>query len=135
MKTNERIFLTCNMLPNSFLYLDSMMYVVVLTMNHGNPTLKPPCYICLFEHDQYSVFLIYICLLSLFQVNRIYQTDMNADIIFNCQMGRGRTTTGMVIATLVYLNQIGDSGNILSFFYFSYNLLKIPAFNILFDII
>ncbi|KAF9688002.1 hypothetical protein SADUNF_Sadunf02G0151800 [Salix dunnii] len=43
-------------------------------------------------------------------VNRIYQTDMNADIIFNCQMGRGRTTTGMVIATLVYLNQIGDSG-------------------------
>uniref|UniRef100_A0A6N2L7X7 Tyrosine specific protein phosphatases domain-containing protein n=2 Tax=Salix viminalis TaxID=40686 RepID=A0A6N2L7X7_SALVM len=43
-------------------------------------------------------------------VNRIYQTDMNADIIFNCQMGRGRTTTGMVIATLVYLNQIGYSG-------------------------
>ncbi|CAK7348578.1 unnamed protein product [Dovyalis caffra] len=34
-------------------------------------------------------------------VDRIYQTDLNADIIFNCQMGRGRTTTGMVIATLL----------------------------------
>ncbi|KAJ7005434.1 paladin-like protein [Populus alba x Populus x berolinensis] len=33
-------------------------------------------------------------------VDRIYQTDLNTDIIFNCQMGRGRTTTGMVIATL-----------------------------------
>uniref|UniRef100_A0A6N2NAG9 Tyrosine specific protein phosphatases domain-containing protein n=1 Tax=Salix viminalis TaxID=40686 RepID=A0A6N2NAG9_SALVM len=43
-------------------------------------------------------------------VDRIYQTDLNADIIFNCQMGRGRTTTGMVIATLVFLNRIGDSG-------------------------
>jgi len=27
-------------------------------------------------------------------------------------MGRGRTTTGMVIATLVYLNRIGASGNV-----------------------
>lgn len=26
-------------------------------------------------------------------------------------MGRGRTTTGMVIATLIYLNRIGASGN------------------------
>ncbi|KAJ6956755.1 paladin isoform X2 [Populus alba x Populus x berolinensis] len=43
-------------------------------------------------------------------VDRIYQTDLNTDIIFNCQMGRGRTTTGMVIATLVYLNRNGDSG-------------------------
>ncbi|KAH8517096.1 hypothetical protein H0E87_005155 [Populus deltoides] len=43
-------------------------------------------------------------------VDRIYQTDLNTDIIFNCQMGRGRTTTGMVITTLVYLNRIGDSG-------------------------
>ncbi|KAJ4847728.1 hypothetical protein Tsubulata_006902 [Turnera subulata] len=43
-------------------------------------------------------------------VDRIYRADLNADIIFNCQMGRGRTTTGMVIATLVYLNRIGASG-------------------------
>jgi hypothetical protein len=60
---------------------------------------------------------------------------LNADIIFNCQMGRGRTTTGMVITTLVYLNRIGDSGNMLSFFYFSCNLLNIPAVSILFNII
>ncbi|RZB49211.1 Paladin isoform B [Glycine soja] len=43
-------------------------------------------------------------------VNKISQADVNTEIIFNCQMGRGRTTTGMVIATLVYLNRIGASG-------------------------
>lgn len=43
-------------------------------------------------------------------VNKISQADINTEIIFNCQMGRGRTTTGMVIATLVYLNRIGASG-------------------------
>ncbi|CAA6653809.1 unnamed protein product [Spirodela intermedia] len=43
-------------------------------------------------------------------VQRIAQVDINTEIIFNCQMGRGRTTTGMVIATLVYLNRIGASG-------------------------
>eukprot|EP00268_Persea_americana_P018041 TRINITY_DN18855_c0_g1_i4.p1 TRINITY_DN18855_c0_g1~~TRINITY_DN18855_c0_g1_i4.p1 ORF type:complete len:1287 (-),score=280.78 TRINITY_DN18855_c0_g1_i4:321-4181(-) len=43
-------------------------------------------------------------------VRRISQADVNTEIVFNCQMGRGRTTTGMVIATLVYLNRIGASG-------------------------
>ncbi|KAL5700463.1 hypothetical protein ACHQM5_025902 [Ranunculus cassubicifolius] len=43
-------------------------------------------------------------------VQRISQADINTEIMFNCQMGRGRTTTGMVIATLVYLNRIGSSG-------------------------
>nr|KYP71704.1 Paladin [Cajanus cajan] len=43
-------------------------------------------------------------------VRKISQADINTEIIFNCQMGRGRTTTGMVIATLVYLNRIGASG-------------------------
>ncbi|KAL2661141.1 hypothetical protein AAZV13_03G184600 [Glycine max] len=43
-------------------------------------------------------------------VNKISQADVNTEIVFNCQMGRGRTTTGMVIATLVYLNRIGASG-------------------------
>ncbi|XP_028792052.1 paladin-like, partial [Neltuma alba] len=43
-------------------------------------------------------------------VHKISQADVNTEIIFNCQMGRGRTTTGMVIATLIYLNRIGDSG-------------------------
>ncbi|XP_031251036.1 paladin isoform X1 [Pistacia vera] len=43
-------------------------------------------------------------------VDKISQADINTEVIFNCQMGRGRTTTGMVIATLVYLNRIGASG-------------------------
>ncbi|KAI6672581.1 hypothetical protein NL676_000487 [Syzygium grande] len=43
-------------------------------------------------------------------VDKISQVNVNTEIIFNCQMGRGRTTTGMVIATLIYLNRIGDSG-------------------------
>ncbi|XP_065859945.1 uncharacterized protein [Euphorbia lathyris] len=43
-------------------------------------------------------------------VDKIYQANLNTEIMFNCQMGRGRTTTGMVIATLVYLNRIGASG-------------------------
>ncbi|KQK14315.1 paladin [Brachypodium distachyon] len=43
-------------------------------------------------------------------VRRISQVDIETEIVFNCQMGRGRTTTGMVISTLVYLNRIGASG-------------------------
>ncbi|MBA0736903.1 hypothetical protein Gogos_010391 [Gossypium gossypioides] len=43
-------------------------------------------------------------------VNKLSQADIRTEVIFNCQMGRGRTTTGMVIATLVYLNRIGASG-------------------------
>lgn len=43
-------------------------------------------------------------------VRRISQVDMETEIVFNCQMGRGRTTTGMVISTLVYLNRIGALG-------------------------
>ncbi|KAK4271120.1 hypothetical protein QN277_019857 [Acacia crassicarpa] len=42
-------------------------------------------------------------------VHKISQADVSTEVIFNCQMGRGRTTTGMVIATLIYLNRIGDS--------------------------
>nr|GMD60850.1 paladin [Ipomoea batatas] len=43
-------------------------------------------------------------------VHKVSQADIKTEIVFNCQMGRGRTTTGMVIATLVYLNRIGASG-------------------------
>lgn len=43
-------------------------------------------------------------------VHGVSQADVNTEIVFNCQMGRGRTTTGMVIATLVYLNRTGASG-------------------------
>lgn len=42
--------------------------------------------------------------------DRISKADLKTEIIFNCQMGRGRTTTGMVIATLIYFNRIGASG-------------------------
>ncbi|XP_012570935.1 uncharacterized protein [Cicer arietinum] len=56
--------------------------------------------------------------LSCREVHKISQANVNTEIIFNCQMGRGRTTTGMVIATLVYLNRIGASA-------FQEELLKI----------
>lgn len=49
------------------------------------------------------------------QVHKISQAKISTEIIFNCQMGRGRTTTGMVIATLVYLNRIGSSGSLITF--------------------
>lgn len=42
-------------------------------------------------------------------VQRVSQADLTTEIIFNCQMGRGRTTTGMVIAILIYLNRMGAS--------------------------
>lgn len=54
---------------------------------------------------------------SSYQVNRISQADIDTEFIFNCQMGRGRTTTGMVIATLVYLNRTGVSGKSVVFCY------------------
>ncbi|KAL0284472.1 UNVERIFIED_CONTAM: Paladin [Sesamum angustifolium] len=44
------------------------------------------------------------------QVHKISQANVRTEIVFNCQMGRGRTTTGMVIATLIYINRIGASG-------------------------
>lgn len=54
--------------------------------------------------------VLYLFFILCIQVHKISQADINAEIIFNCQMGRGRTTTGMVIATLIYLNRIGASG-------------------------
>eukprot|EP00850_Spirogloea_muscicola_P002322 SM000009S23451 [mRNA] locus=s9:35424:44183:- [translate_table: standard] len=36
-------------------------------------------------------------------VHRLAQVDVNTRLLFNCQMGRGRTTTGMVVATLIHL--------------------------------
>lgn len=68
-----------------------------------------------------------------FQVHKISQADINTEIIFNCQMGRGRTTTGMVIATLIYFNRIGASGSPVNFFLFIFNqfpnLMVITSFN------
>ncbi|KAK9808828.1 hypothetical protein WJX72_004439 [[Myrmecia] bisecta] len=36
---------------------------------------------------------------------RLWQLPEGAALVFNCQMGRGRTTTGMVIASLLHLRQ------------------------------
>ncbi|KAJ7557303.1 hypothetical protein O6H91_05G121100 [Diphasiastrum complanatum] len=40
-------------------------------------------------------------------VQRISRTDAGTAFVFNCQMGRGRTTTGMVIATLIHQGRMG----------------------------
>jgi hypothetical protein len=41
---------------------------------------------------------------------RLSQVDVGTRLVFNCQMGRGRTTTGMVVATLIHLRCIGATG-------------------------
>lgn len=76
--------------------------------------LTASCYVCVCVCS--SPINCCVCVrlhpLAAVQVRRISQVDEETEIIFNCQMGRGRTTTGMVIATLVYLNRIGASGNV-----------------------
>jgi hypothetical protein len=47
---------------------------------------------------------------NLLQVQRLSQVDVGTRLVFNCQMGRGRTTTGMVVATLIHLRRIGATG-------------------------
>lgn len=44
-------------------------------------------------------------------VQQVYAAKQPAAFVFNCQMGRGRTTTGMVIASLVLmkLNHVLDT--------------------------
>jgi len=44
------------------------------------------------------------------QVQRLSQVEVGTKLVFNCQMGRGRTTTGMVIATLIHLRRVGALG-------------------------
>lgn len=39
--------------------------------------------------------------------NIVLRAPPHSAFVFNCQMGRGRTTTGMVIASLAYLKRIG----------------------------
>lgn len=40
-------------------------------------------------------------------IGRLWNVPEGAALIFNCQMGRGRTTTGMIIASLLYLRRMG----------------------------
>eukprot|EP00879_Flechtneria_rotunda_P018628 GHRR01019549.1.p1 GENE.GHRR01019549.1~~GHRR01019549.1.p1 ORF type:complete len:942 (+),score=356.76 GHRR01019549.1:158-2983(+) len=39
-------------------------------------------------------------------IRRLWNVPADAALVFNCQMGRGRTTTGMIVATLVALRRI-----------------------------
>lgn len=39
-------------------------------------------------------------------VQRLWAVEPGAALVFNCQMGRGRTTTGMIIASLLQLRRI-----------------------------
>lgn len=40
-----------------------------------------------------------------FLVRRLWQQPPGTALVFNCQMGRGRTSTGMIIASLLHLRQ------------------------------
>ena len=40
-----------------------------------------------------------------FLVRRLWQQPAGTALVFNCQMGRGRTSTGMIIASLLLLRQ------------------------------
>jgi hypothetical protein len=42
-------------------------------------------------------------------IKRVSLLDEHTDVLFNCQMGRGRTTTGMVIACVMEMIQYGLS--------------------------
>ena len=59
------------------------------------------------------------------QIRKISQADINTEIIFSCQMGRGNTTAGMVIATLLYFKRPGASGtSSASVFFFFETVMK-----------
>lgn len=38
-------------------------------------------------------------------IQRCWDVEEDTSMVFNCQMGRGRTTTGMIIASLLYLRR------------------------------
>ncbi|CAA7038970.1 unnamed protein product [Microthlaspi erraticum] len=44
-------------------------------------------------------------------IQKISQADNTTDIVFNCQTGRGHTTMGMVVATLIYFKRTGALGS------------------------
>jgi hypothetical protein len=47
-------------------------------------------------------------------IQQVMKAERPAAYVFNCQMGRGRTTTGMVIASLIILKKAGALDAILS---------------------
>ena len=38
-------------------------------------------------------------------IQRLWTPPEGAALVFNCQMGRGRTTTGMIIASLLHIRR------------------------------
>lgn len=42
-------------------------------------------------------------------LERLWNAPEGAALVFNCQMGRGRTTTGMIIASLLQLKRASPS--------------------------
>ncbi|GAA5805134.1 inositol hexakisphosphate-domain-containing protein [Helicostylum pulchrum] len=46
-------------------------------------------------------------------IHRMHEANQGVDVLFNCQMGRGRTTTGMIVASLLSMilsnDAIGDT--------------------------
>lgn len=42
-------------------------------------------------------------------LQRLWNAPQGAALVFNCQMGRGRTTTGMIIASLLCMKQAHPS--------------------------
>lgn len=44
-------------------------------------------------------------------ISRAWAPPTGAALVFNCQMGRGRTTTGMIIASLLHVQAISRPPN------------------------
>jgi len=44
-------------------------------------------------------------------IGRAWGPPPGAALVFNCQMGRGRTTTGMIIASLLHLQALARPPN------------------------
>ena len=44
-------------------------------------------------------------------IGRAWAPPQGAALVFNCQMGRGRTTTGMIIASLLHVQAMSRSGS------------------------
>ncbi len=44
-------------------------------------------------------------------IGRAWAPPQGAALVFNCQMGRGRTTTGMIIASLLHVQAMSRLGS------------------------
>lgn len=59
-------------------------------------------------------------LLILNNLHEIYTDEDGPALVFNCEQGKGRTTTGMAIAALIYCNKkVNDTVSISGTSYFA----------------